>query len=283
MHRNDPLPIEIPRPSARRSIGALGASLLVHVLIVSLAVAGAGTGADPEEQQPSSRRVEIIQLPPLPQPAPDRPLPRVAPEPRRRVPRPQIVRGEPMPEEVTVRAERPPEPAPDLPLATTPRRPASNPEPPAPEPVDLASARAAEMQSEATRLFGPRMLGSDRPPGPISAQWVNELTDDRENDCTPVARTPRDPSLPPELGVVTGRVYRAGTRQPLPGAYLQILGTPYATFADDEGDYALEFDRSLVDDCRTQYVQVSKDGFAPQRLILSLGSRRSNDIPMQRR
>jgi hypothetical protein len=78
-------------------------------------------------------------------------------------------------------------------------------------------------------------------------------------------------------------VFRAGTSQPLPGAFLQILGTPYSTFADDNGDYTLEFDRTLVDDCRTQYVQVSKDGFAPQRLILSLGPRSSNDIPLRRR
>ena len=85
------------------------------------------------------------------------------------------------------------------------------------------------------------------------------------------------------MGVVAGTVYREGTRQPLAGAFLQILGTPYATFADERGAYALAFDRSLVDDCRTQYVQVSKDGFAPRRLILSLGSRTSNDIPLSRR
>ncbi|HEU4827975.1 MAG TPA: carboxypeptidase-like regulatory domain-containing protein [Gemmatimonadales bacterium] len=201
------------------------------------------------------------------------------------MPRPQVVRGRAMPEEVTVRSEPAAEPERDqLPVATAPEPPAAAPEPrPVQPPVDIAAARAAEMRAEAQRLFGPRRLGSDRPPGPVSASWVNQLTDDRENDCTPRPRPPRDPSVPPELGTVSGRVFRAGTTQPLPGAYLQILGTPYATFADDEGDYTLEFDRSLVDDCRTQYVQVSKDGFAPQRLILSLGSRTSNDIPLRRR
>jgi hypothetical protein len=190
-----------------------------------------------------------------------------------------------MPEEVTVRPDPPPERATeDLPVAAAPAEPASEPEPVLPSPpVDIATARDAEMRSEAQRLFGPRRLGPDRPPGPVSTNWVNQVTDDRDNDCKPVVREPRDPSHPPELGTVTGRVFRAGTNQPLPGAYLQILGTPYATFADDEGDYTLEFDRSLVDECRTQYVQVSKDGFAPQRLILSLGSRTSNDIPMTRR
>ena len=176
-----------------------------------------------------------------------------------------------------------PEPA-QIPVATAPEPPATSPDPSPPLPtVDVAAAREAEMRAAAQQLFGPRRLGSERPPGPVSASWVNRLSDDRENDCTPKPRPHRDPSQPPELGTVSGRVFRAGTSQPLPGAYLQILGTPYATFADDEGDYTLEFDRALVDDCRTQYVQVSKDGFAPQRLILSLGSRASNDIPMTRR
>lgn len=190
-----------------------------------------------------------------------------------------------MPEELSVRTDPPPRRTLDeQPVAAAPEPPASTPEPVPPSaPTDIAAAREAEMRSEAQRLFGPRRLGSDRPPGPVSASWVNQLTDDRDNDCRPTPRPPRDPLQPPELGTVSGRVFRAGTDQPLPGAYLQILGTPYATFADDDGSYRLEFDRSLVDDCRTQYVQVSKDGFAPQRLILSLGSRTSNDVPLQRR
>jgi hypothetical protein len=85
------------------------------------------------------------------------------------------------------------------------------------------------------------------------------------------------------MGTVAGVVYREGTRQPLGGAFLQIMGTPYSTFADDRGAYTLRFDKALIDACRTQYVQVSKDGFAPRRLILSLGHRVSNDIPMSRR
>ena len=93
----------------------------------------------------------------------------------------------------------------------------------------------------------------------------------------------RPPGTPVEMGVVAGIVYREGTRQPLAGAFLQILGTPYSAFADERGAYSLAFDRALIDACRTQYVQVSKDGFAPKRLILSLGQRISNDIPMSRR
>ena len=284
-----PFPVELPAARATRSPLAFLVSAAAHALVVLVAVtAGRMEIEEVPEGESRRARVQLFELPPMPaDPQPVRPPPpevvRAAP---RRIPRPQVVRGAPMPEELTVRPEPAPEPRPDTPpLATAPEPPAASPEPPPPAtpPVDLAAARASEMRAEAQRLFGPRRLGSDRPPGPVSATWVSELADNRPNDCTPRQRPPRDPSAAPELGTVSGRVFRAGTSQPLPGAYLQILGTPYGTFADDDGSYSLEFDRSLVDDCRTQYVQVSKDGFAPQRLILSLGSRTSNDIPLQRR
>ncbi len=274
----------LPAAQATRATPAFLGRALVHGVLVLLVVVGSRSGERSADEgarrQPS--QVQMVELPAFtatPTPVPERSR---APVPVRRVPRPQVVRGAEMPEEVAVRSEPAPEPE-RPPVGSTPEPPARALEPQPAAPTDLAAAREAEMRSEAQRLFGPRHLGSDRPPGPVSASWVNQLTDDRENDCTPRPRPPRDPSQPPELGTVSGRVFRAGTSQPLPGAYLQILGTPYATFADDEGAYTLEFDRALVDDCRTQYVQVSKDGFAPQRLILSLGTRTSNDIPLQRR
>ena len=276
----------LPAAQATRATPAFLGSALLHGVLVLLVIAGSRDDRNfRDEGEAIPPQVRMVELPAY-SPAVPAPPKRERPEarvPEKRVPRPQVVRGEPMPEEVTLRNEAVPEQA-RVPVAAAPEPPAAAPEPP-PEtaPVDVAAAREAEMRTEAQRLFGPRRLGSDRPPGPVSASWVNRLTDDRDNDCTPRERPPRDPSQPPELGTVSGRVFRAGTTQPLPGAYLQILGTPYATFADDDGAYTLEFDRSLVDDCRTQYVQVSKDGFAPQRLILSLGSRTSNDIPLQRR
>jgi hypothetical protein len=188
----------------------------------------------------------------------------------------------PLPEDVTVR----PEPPPDLPLGEIP--PATAPEtverpPPATSPLSEVAAVSA-IESEARRLFGPRNYGADRPAGPIAARsWATEVTEDRENDCTPRPPAPREPGALPDMGSVAGIVYREGTRQPLGGAFLQIMGTPYSTFADDRGVYELRFDKALIDSCRTQYVQVSKDGFAPRRLILSLGHRVSNDIPMSRR
>ena len=272
------LPV-LPAPQQSRATPAFVASAALHALAVVLVIVGSKAGhMDADARGPApEREVQMIELPPFALAPP--PRRETAAVPPRRVPRPQVVRGAEMPEEVSVRPEPEPERPADRPAV------ASAPEPPAssPRPVDLAAAREAEMRSEAERLFGPRRLGSERPVGPVSTSWVNQITDDRANDCTPKARPPRDPSMPPELGTVSGRVFRAGTSQPLPGAFLQILGTPYSTFADDDGSYTLQFDRSLVDDCRTQYVQVSKDGFAPQRLILSLGSRISNDIPLTRR
>ena len=291
MRPPEPLPTELPRVEGGRNALALGVSLAAHLLVAALAV----VTTKPDARSPDAsatqaeQRIDLVELPPLPERAPPPPAPqpvtaveRAREEPPKRIPRPQVRRDQPLPEDVTVR----PEPPPELPLGEIP--PATAPEtverpPLAASPLsELAAANAVE--SEARRLFGPRNYGADRPPGPIAARsWATEVTEDRENDCTPRPPASRDPGTPPDMGSVAGIVYREGTRQPLGGAFLQIMGTPYSTFADDRGVYELRFDKALIDSCRTQYVQVSKDGFAPRRLILSLGHRVSNDIPMSRR
>ena len=289
MRLPDPLPTELPRIEGSRSVTALGVSLVAHALVIALAVTTTRAKQEPRPAPPE-RRISLVELPPVPRRPPPAPTPRAIadaarePPPPARVPRPQVRRDQSLPEEVSVRPEAPP---PDLPLgeippATTPETAVRPPAAEAPLPTEIAAATA--MESEARRLFGPRNYGADRPPGPIAARsWATEVTEDRENDCTPRPQAPREPGMPPDMGSVAGIVYREGTRQPLGGAFLQIMGTPYSTFADDRGAYELRFDKSLIDSCRTQYVQVSKDGFAPRRLILSLGHRASNDIPMARR
>ena len=176
-------------------------------------------------------------------------------------------------------------PPPGFPVAPPPAATAPEPvEPPVEQPVARTGAAEETIETEAQRLFGPRRSGAGVSAGPVATRsWISELTENRDNDCVPRARPAREPGVPVDLGVVSGTVYREGSREPLGGAFLQILGTPYSTFADTRGAYSLSFDKSLVDDCRTQYVQVSKDGFAPRRLILSLGTRVSNDIPLSRR
>lgn len=292
MRPPEPLPTSLPRLDGGRTAAGLGVSVVAHLLVLALAVVGTRPEADAKaarEDTATEQHVELMELPPLPVTAPrtrrpEREAEPVPEPPPQRVPRPQVRRDEPLPEDVTVRPEPPPPALPlgEIPPATAPETAEKPPVADSPFPTEVAAATA--MESEARRLFGPRNYGADRPPGPIAARsWATEVTEDRENDCTPRPAAPREPGRPPEMGSVAGIVYREGTRQPLSGAFLQIMGTPYSTFADDRGAYELRFDKSLIDSCRTQYVQVSKDGFAPRRLILSLGHRASNDIPMARR
>jgi len=270
-----------PDAPPERSSVALVASVAAHALLMLALFAGSRRLEPMRRQAPATPRVELISLPPLPTPSPAE-VPVVRNPRPRQVPRPQVTRGPDLPDEVFFRQETPP---PDLIVAMPPA--ATAPEPPSEQPRrELASAERAapSMESEAQRLFGPKRSGAGGELRPVPARsWINALTEDRENDCIPRAPVARATGTPVELGVISGVVYREGTREPLGGAFLQILGTPYSAFADARGAYALSFDRALVDDCRTQYVQVSKDGFAPRRLILSLGHRVSNDIPLSRR
>ena len=276
--------------------GAVGASLSTHLLLVLVIAGVSRREAGPEpvlaEQQTVTRYVELPPLPPTLEPValadpPSRraaePLPEAEPPPDR-VPRPQVTRGPDVPEEVTIERDRPPEEAPP---GEAP--PASSPEPPrADQPTSRPADQPTEVallpiESEAQRLFGAPRVGSDRVDGPsVERRWATEVTEDRENDCRPRPRRALAPGENPAMGHVEGRVYREGTTTPLAGAFLQIIGTSYSTFADDDGWYRLAFDQSLVDECRTQYVQVTKDGFRPRRLILALGPRTSNDVRMRR-
>ena len=87
-----------------------------------------------------------------------------------------------------------------------------------------------------------------------------------------------------EYGVVEGRIYREDGRAPLPGAHLQMLGTPYVAFTDNQGAYRFRFDLSLMDNCRTQYVRVSARGYESRLLVLVVGRNvRSEDVRLQRR
>jgi hypothetical protein len=289
---------EIPPP--RRPWLPLLLSAVLHLLLIAAVVVITRkevqdkTGGQTAQAEPE-RRVDLVTLPPYqpqnrrPAPPPSRSTvqppsrPVEPPPPPDRMPRPQVKRGEHLDEDVTVAPEPPPETGP---LAEAPKesRVEEQESRAKPSTLDTRPATQLAMIEEAQRLFGRPQHGVTNATGPVpNARWARELTDDRDNDCRPSQRPPRDPDAPVEMGEVSGQVFREGTRQPLAGAFLQILGTPYSTFADDNGWYTLSFDQSLVDACRTQYVQVSKDGFRPRRLILGLGVRANNNIPMSRR
>lgn len=87
----------------------------------------------------------------------------------------------------------------------------------------------------------------------------------------------------PVLATVIGRVLQNDGRSPLGGAHLQIIGTPFSTFSDGNGEYRLEFDPKLLEQCRVQYVRVAADGYTGAMLTLSIGERvRSDDVVLRR-
>jgi len=94
---------------------------------------------------------------------------------------------------------------------------------------------------------------------------------------------PRSATDPIEWGVVSGRVYRLGTTLPLVGATLQVLGTPYTTISDEQGDYTLKFDTWPLKNCEAQYVRVQLDGFVAQTLVLSMGVTNRSDVVLRGR
>lgn len=86
-----------------------------------------------------------------------------------------------------------------------------------------------------------------------------------------------------QLGTVTGRIFRQDNGRPLAGAHLQMIGTAHVAFTDGGGQYRFNFDITLVDNCRTQYVRVSAPGYESRLLVLRLGPNRSEDVLLRRR
>ena len=87
----------------------------------------------------------------------------------------------------------------------------------------------------------------------------------------------------PRMGSATGRVLAVQGGAPMPNAHLQIVGTSFVTFTDNNGEYILTFDASLLDQCRTQYVRVSAPGYEPRLLVLVIGRNvRSDDVALRR-
>jgi hypothetical protein len=87
----------------------------------------------------------------------------------------------------------------------------------------------------------------------------------------------------PANGVVEGvvRTERGGT--PVPGAFLQLLGTGSATFSDDAGHYRLTFDPQLVDRCHSQVVRVTAPGYRARTMVLAYGTWSDNVVDMRGR
>lgn len=140
------------------------------------------------------------------------------------------------------------------------------------------------MESEARRIFGRSRLATRSGAGPRAARPMEAHIPDNPAKCVPRPAAPRDSAGAMQLGVVEGRILRGDDGAPLGGAHLQMIGTPYTAFTDDDGGYRFRFDLSLVDHCRTQYVRVSAKGYEPRLLVLVVGaSVRSEDVSLKKR
>lgn len=140
------------------------------------------------------------------------------------------------------------------------------------------------MESEARRIFGRPRLGLRPGAGPQVSRPMEAILPDHPERCVPHPVAPRDSASPIQFGVAQGKIFRQNDGRPLVGAHLQMLGTPYVTFTDDQGEYHFRFDLSLVDNCRTQYVRVSAPGYESRLLVLVVGPNvRSEDVLLRKR
>lgn len=138
------------------------------------------------------------------------------------------------------------------------------------------------LESEARRLFGRPSSRLGPTAGTRDNRPWESATISPSDGCTLPPEDSSDPTVPKGMAAVAGRIYREDNGRPLPGARLQILGTPFGTFANDRGEYRLVFDRSLVDRCRTQAVRVSAPGYQGRDVILFVGSTPNGDVPLRR-
>lgn len=290
-HQLVPLP-----PKPRPSWTSLAASAAVHAAVIVLAVTLSARApeveeADPERPSDPSRQVEMIYLPPpppeapppapLPEPEPPPPPPpaQETPPPRAAAPPPEQERREPEdranapPDAVRTEGEEADDPegasAPDAPREAAPEAPATE---------------APTLESEARRIFGRPRVATAPGAGPRAVRPMETYIPDRPDKCVPTPQPPADSAAPPQFGTVVGRIFRENGSEPLPGAHLQMLGTPYTAFTDNNGEYQFRFDLSLVDNCRTQYVRVTAKGYESRLLVLVVGENvRSEDVRLQRR
>lgn len=101
--------------------------------------------------------------------------------------------------------------------------------------------------------------------------------------CVDIPSLGQNPDGTPVLASVMG-IVRDNNGRPLAGAHLQIVGAPFATFSDGQGNYRLEFDPALLAKCRVQVVRVSAAGYRDANLTLAIGRQvLSDDVYMRRR
>jgi len=256
---------------------ALAVSGLTHLLLIMAALLLAKRAAEQAQERPTpvapkdTREVAMIYLPPPPRQAA---LP-VTPPPPQPDPQPTPVTP-PAPSAVNKVPEAEPNAPPDAKRTegtaerTEVRAPQGEPDAPddagTPE-TPKGVALEATMEREAKRIFGRKRGEPVADAGPLATRPL-ESAKVPDNPCGEI---PKDSTGSPIQGVVQGVVRDVDGGGPLAGAHLQMIGQPYATFANNRGEFRLLFDISLMADCRTQYVRIEAPGFRSQMLPIVIG------------
>jgi hypothetical protein len=224
----------------------------------------------PAEQQPS-RVVQMMYLPSQEDP------PRPERQPPAKPPRPPLPPAAPSMAE----AAAPTKSEPGAPTRTNVPAPEhDDPAATSPQPTNQSGGLEREdaMVTEARRLFGPSPRPAGTLAGPVRTGLPLGLLSGGSR-CVLHDAEARTIDHPAE-GVIEGIVRTETGGRPIAGAFLQMLGTGSATFADASGHYRLSFDPSLVDACRSQVVRVTAPGYRARTMILTLGRRSDNAIDM---
>lgn len=272
---------------------ALSAAL--HGVLVALAIwlsplPPAEARDERERPHPNAPKREVQMVYLAPPAAPPPPPPSVTPPPPPKPVTPPTPAAAPPPE----KAQTTPQPDANAPPEAKPsegREPTDD-KPPEPErsgtpnvapPTSPLATREATMESEAKRIFGTPKKYTPEGVGPRASRPMEAYLPDHPERCTAQA-APRDSAGQPRYGTVVGKIYRQDNGKPLSGAHLQMLGTPYVAFTDGTGEYRFQFDLSLVDNCRTQYVRVTAAGYESRLLVLVVGPNAvSEDVALRRR
>ncbi|MDX2193265.1 MAG: hypothetical protein NW201_07915 [Gemmatimonadales bacterium] len=251
----------------------------------------------PTPPEPLRQQVAAATPPRLPQPqlglfkAPPAPKPEGDPRPE---PEPNALPDETPRDGEGDPAEAPPEPGAEqqseqpAPSEAPPNAPL-----PEPKPEDATSlapkpevARAAPtMEEEAQRIFGrKRSAGAEYGEQQVSVRPFSVPGQGGGTECQPMAPIPRDANGKAPMGLAVGRILREDNGLPLAGAHLQMVGTTFTAFTDDDGNYRFYYDISLVENCRTQFVRVTAPGYQSRMLVLIVGEDvRSEDVALRRR
>jgi outer membrane biosynthesis protein TonB len=148
-------------------------------------------------------------------------------------------------------------------------------------PRDILDEGTRKATSTMAAAAGP--MGRVGPTQPDNRDWRPSFPE-AAGRCVEIPDLGKNPDGTPVLATVIGRVLADDRRSPLAGAHLQIVGTPFSTFSNGNGEYRLEFDPKLLERCRVQYVRVAREGFGGELLTLSIGERiTSDDVVLRRR